>query len=468
MVQGILVEEPIASGNSAGVPSWRVEHPDEHSEIPPALAAGKAVAEEPDLAAGLRNRRMMAVLERIAERFNRAGIPLMALKGAALNLVLYERADARPMVDLDLLIRPEHVERACLLLEEMGCLRGEPLVREDFFPRFYYETDYVYGSVYPVRIDLHVRPFRPLRYSRFVPCTALWEHAEDVRIGRATVFIPAADDMLVHLASHAAIHGSARLLWLEDIKLWSDAFGSRIDWDRFLRKVEAWRLSLPVREAIRHTDREVGTVCPANVRRRLSEMRSNWRDRLALWQAPRDAGHPVLHFIVDVLCTPGPRFVLGYVRSVLVPGAAHMSEWYGRTHKGWLVCAHLLRWTLPLTGRLQRFWNWFSRVEVHESRVHGIGVFATRDMKAGETITRCLGKSVDGEGMYVVAKETEVEETRRLELTSKLQFLNHSCRPNASINAFELVAQKPIRAGQEIFIDCGPGACTCAKLPDSH
>ncbi len=124
--------------------------------------------------ASVRNVRMMHLLERIARAFNDAGVPVLALKGAALNLVLYDRPDERPMGDLDLLIKPENVEDAFAILEKLGCLRGEPLVREDFFPRFHYEVEFRAGDIYPVKIDLHVRPFRPLRSTRasfrLTPC----------------------------------------------------------------------------------------------------------------------------------------------------------------------------------------------------------------------------------------------------------------------------------------------------------
>ncbi len=103
-----------------------------------------------DFAASSRNIRMMRVLARLAKRFNDAGVPIMALKGAALNLTLYTRPDERPMADIDLLIKPQDAERAARLFEELGCLRGEPLVREDFFPRYYYEMDYTSGSIFKV------------------------------------------------------------------------------------------------------------------------------------------------------------------------------------------------------------------------------------------------------------------------------------------------------------------------------
>jgi len=172
---------------------------------------------------GVRNLCMMHLLERVAKQFNRAGIPLLVLKGAALNLTLCRDPNERPMGDLDVLVRPQHAEQACTLLEQLDAVRGEPLVRDDFFPRFYYEAEYTLGEIYPIKIDLHVRPFRPLRYAQLVPNEAFWQRAKRVPLGQTTVLVPCVEDMLIHLAVHAAIHGGSRTRWLEDIKRWIDA-----------------------------------------------------------------------------------------------------------------------------------------------------------------------------------------------------------------------------------------------------
>jgi len=432
-------------------------------EAPPAKARRLGKYRGADSSVSIRNIHMMHVLERIAARFNDADIPLLVLKGAALNLTLYDRPDKRPMGDLDLLIRPEHIDESFALLETLGCLRGEPLVREDFFPRFYYEAEYSTGSIFPVKIDLHVRPFRPLRYSRLVPVDALWQRAEPVRIGRAMVLIPSAEDMLIHLAAHSAIHGNSRAVWLQDIKHWADAYREVIDWDRLLATAKAWHLAPAVQAAVKRAERDFGPVCPPEIRERLFQLRGDWRDRLALYQAPRDADHPVAHVLVNVLCTPGWRFALAYLRAVLVPDRGHMDEWYCRRHWGWLAWAYLLRWLWPVAKHVRPLWTLFSKVETRKSGIHGIGVFATRDIKAGELIARYSGKEVDRDGLYVVRHKDPSGDTRRYEITGKLKFLNHCCQPNAELTGFNLVAIKSIRAGQEITIDYGEGTCTCKR-----
>ena len=413
--------------------------------------------------AALRNVRMMHCLERVAAKFNEAGVPLMVLKGAALNLTVHHRPDERPMGDLDVLVRPEDVGRAFRLLEQLGGLRGEPLVREDFFPRYHYEMEYTAGRIYPVKIDLHVRPFRPLRYSRLVPRDALWARAREVRMGAATVLVPAPEDMLIHLCAHVAIHGFSRSRWLDDIKRWADAWQGEIDWGQFVQTAVDWCLVLPVRQALRRVEERLGAVCPPDALRRLGKQRVGWRDRLALRQAPRDGQHPVAHVTANVLCTPGWRFVLGYLLAVAFPDRMHMAVWYGRAHRGWLVCAHALRFAWPAVKRIRPLWTWLRKVEARESGVHGIGVFATREISVGEFIAAYQGRPVDHHGPYVGYCETRKGKTQRYEITGKLRYLNHSCNPNAELRGFKLVALRPISAGKEVMIDYTNGTCSCRE-----
>lgn len=310
-------------------------------------------------AVGFRSLHMMRVLERVAAAFNDADIPLLVLKGAALKLVLYAQFNERPMEDLDLLVHSEHLDRASNLLETLGAVRGEALVREDFCPRFHYEVEFSLGDVYPVKIDLHVRPFRPLRYSRLVPSDALWARAQRVHVGRATILVPSVEDMLIQLTAHAAIHGCSQRKWLRDIKLWIAAHQNDIDWNRLLATVEDWQFSLPVREGLGSAAREVGAVYPEHVISRLADMRVSWRDRLALWQSQRDADHPVAHVLVDALCTPGWRFSTAYLLAVAAPGRQHMGDWYRSRHWGWLPCAQLLRWFRPVLSSFPFLRRWF-------------------------------------------------------------------------------------------------------------
>ena len=279
----------------------------------------------------------------VARAFDEAGIPLMLLKGAALQLSIYRRPHLRPMSDVDCMVRPEDLDRAVAVLSSLGCRRGAALVRDDFFPRYFNEVEYFTPNDPAIRIDLHVRPFRPLRYAQRVPPEAFWTDAVAADLDGVPVWIPGLSAMLVHLAAHAAIHGAERLLWLYDIHRFVRFHAAELDWGAVVLCAENWGLALPVRVALDRVEDAFGLSVPAGVMDRLRRSRVGGRDRLALWHAPRDEAHPLGHLLVDLLCTRGLRFRAGYLAAVLWPQAQHLGSIYPYRHAGWRLCAHAYR-----------------------------------------------------------------------------------------------------------------------------
>jgi hypothetical protein len=292
-----------------------------------------------------------AELERLLKAFNREGLAVALLKGAALNLCAYDRPDLRPMSDVDLLIAPEDANAVRCLLQREGCRRGFDLLRDDFFPRYHYEVEYLTDTPFSLRIDLHARPLRPLRVSRTLPDDAFQSRAQRVPVGQAWAFVPAPEVMLIHLAAHAAFHGCSRLLWLYDIHRFARASGEPIDWGLLVELAGRWRLSLAVVNGLEQTAKMLGPVAPTDVLEALRAGRITWRDRLALRAAPHDAWSPIAHVAVNLLCTPGIRFKLGYLAALLLPGRSHLADIYPYRHAGWVLCAHGWRVVRSL-GRL--------------------------------------------------------------------------------------------------------------------
>jgi len=292
--------------------------------------------------AAANNLHLLAELENLLIAFNRRGIPVMLLKGAALGSV-YGRPDLRPMSDVDVLVRPGHLDAALRLLDEQGCGRGRDLVGGDFFPTFHYETEVFTRSARPARVDLHVRPFRPMRVSRTMPDNALWERAGNAVIGRGEAAVPCPEFMLLHLAVHAAFHGFSRILWLYDIKRFTEMHGASMDWDLLTERAASWRLTLPLLRALEETRRQLDVPGLCGVIEGLSSRPVTWADRLTLAQAPRDAAHPMEHVLVNLLGTPGVRFRLRYLRALLRSSRRHLAGLYPYRHPGWTGCAQAWR-----------------------------------------------------------------------------------------------------------------------------
>lgn len=292
-------------------------------------------------------------LARLVNEFERSKIPVMLLKGAALQRTIYDHPALRPMSDIDLLVRPSDVTRAMEVLAASGCRKGASLLRDDFFPRYYYETEWFVESAGEVRIDLHARPFRPLRVSRFMPDDALWHDAAAVRVGNATAYIPRAESMLIHLAAHAAFHGCERLIWLYDIKRFIEHAKQELDWSLVVQSCCEWRLSLPVLTALQRVQEVLGSCCPESALIELQNHNSNWQDRLTLKQAPRDAAQPFRHVLINLACTPGVAYRFGYLLAMLTPHRSHLAEVYPYRHRGWTAMANAWR-CVRMIGRLVR------------------------------------------------------------------------------------------------------------------
>lgn len=412
-------------------------------EAPPASAALAASAggEALRLVTTMRNVHMLRVLERIAGQASANNVSLLALKGAALNLTAAAAPSERPMGDLDLLVKAEELDAVDRALRAAGCRPGRPLVRADFFPRYCFEREYLYGRLNPIVIDLHVRPFRSLRFARLMPAEAIWEKSERVAVGQSEIFVPAPEAMLIHLAAHSAMHANARRMWLLDQLRWVRHVEDRLDWDVFLENTARWGLTWPVRQGIEAAVAKFGPFCPEDVLDRLRVRGVSWRDRLALSQAPRDADNPGSHVFVDALCTPGWRFVAGYLAASLWPDRRHMAEWYDGRHFGWRATARVVRLLSPLLRRVPAMWHRLHKLELGETGRHETGVFAARVIAASERIGRRTPHDDGG----------------------KLYRIRHSCRPNVRAEGAWVVAIRAIDQGEELSIDYGLHACGCRQ-----
>jgi len=118
-----------------------------------------------------------------------------------------------------------------------------------------------------------------------------------------------------------------------------------------------------------------------------------------------------------------------------------------------------------------------SGYQIKQSKIHGRGIFATRDYQPGERILQYLGEKIS-------KKESERRATRQLQRSkdhnegavyifildekwdidgnfeyNDARYLNHSCRPNCEVindkNKLWITALTDIKAGQELYYNYG-------------
>lgn len=92
-------------------------------------------------------------------------------------------------------------------------------------------------------------------------------------------------------------------------------------------------------------------------------------------------------------------------------------------------------------------------VYVAASPIHGWGLYARGPVPAGEYIGTYLGPDARQNGSHVLWVEDDDGEWIGRRGLNRLRYLNHSARPNAEFDGFDLYARHPIDPDEEITID---------------
>ncbi len=95
------------------------------------------------------------------------------------------------------------------------------------------------------------------------------------------------------------------------------------------------------------------------------------------------------------------------------------------------------------------------KLQVRPSAIHGKGLFARRPIAAGEYLGSYRGLRTRKDGKYVLWIEGRKGFSHGRRGTSLLRYLNHSDRPNAEFDGFDLFAIEDIEPGEEITIHYG-------------
>lgn len=122
-------------------------------------------------------------------------------------------------------------------------------------------------------------------------------------------------------------------------------------------------------------------------------------------------------------------------------------------------------------SKMKKFFKGFTKVYCADANKikPGLqaGLFATRDIKVGETIFYAQGERLN---LHVTSKTLSARYANALGIkrdnwinppdSNPLRFLNHSCEPNAGIKGeVTIVARKPIKKDEHITIDYSITEC---------
>jgi hypothetical protein len=193
--------------------------------------------------AAVRNLRWASEVRRIVEAFGSVQVPLILVKGAALQRTVYADPSTRHLRDVDLVVRREDIDRAARLIAALGFRPRLSADRAISTPGAASEEESHFYKMLGDRtllVEIHTR-LEGQADDLCVSTAPLWSHhievtgSDGLRFGTLE---PHA--MLRHVCLHLGErHGFERaMLWLLDVRLLLERHGSSIDWQRLLDECE--------------------------------------------------------------------------------------------------------------------------------------------------------------------------------------------------------------------------------------
>jgi hypothetical protein len=193
--------------------------------------------------------------------FRSNGVDVLLLKGAALGAVVYESAAARPMADIDLLIRPQQRAAAGAALGISEWKAELDPVRADLYTEHHHLPPFLDARGSGHRLEVHVAPFPPPNPFASVD-ESMWEQALPAPSEFSGAMVPSRAHMLVYACVHFAwSHMITRGAWrtFRDIEALSDA---GVDWQEVVATARSWKAESSCYWTLRlaHTLSRVGAV----------------------------------------------------------------------------------------------------------------------------------------------------------------------------------------------------------------
>src|ERR1700751_2514692 len=207
-----------------------------------------------------RQLRTLELLARVGERCQQQGVPVQALKGAALHAEGLYRRGERPMADLDLLTSLQHTVRAGEILGELGLRESHRTFKHRVFEEHHSTRARSFGEHTDnrLKVELHERICERLPYRLTDISHLVWplQPAPGVNL------YPSPAALMAHLLLHAAgamAMRMLRLIQLHDLALMAPRLATQ-DWQQLL-EWQLWWAAPP----LVLTRRYYGTVIPDSV-----------------------------------------------------------------------------------------------------------------------------------------------------------------------------------------------------------
>lgn len=315
-----------------------------HGAGPAAPSAVVRELRERYLSSAAANMRLFHGLSIILRAMRAADVPVIPLKGACLADTVYGNIALRPMVDLDLLVKPADLPRAIQALRDLGYDSERP-----FDPA---AQQAGFQDMPPMRrpggamVELHWTLVTPLCGARIDEreLEGIWERSAPATIAGVPSRMLSPEDLLLHLCMHASVHHRFADVGLKSFVDMAEVvrhYESALDWPAFAARANTWGVSNGVRMALMlaedWTDLRVPTRVWSLLDGTVPDKRTlEWSRHKVLEGRPTE----LVGEFASLESDGGTSGKLAALRSAAFPTRATMARLYGLPGDSWRVFAY--------------------------------------------------------------------------------------------------------------------------------
>lgn len=198
--------------------------------------------------------------QRVLNAFGSAGIRAISLKGPAFALLTYGNIALRESTDLDLLIRPEDMSKACEAVTGLGYqLRFQALDDAALLRSRNCQFDFI-NPGRGTLIDLHWSALHKMFPFQLL-VEMLFASAQTAQIEDIFFLSLSPEHMLLYLCAHGTKHCWQQMRWLCDVACHVRT-SPHLDWELCIRQAEAANCTLVLKHSLLLAEQVVGLELP--------------------------------------------------------------------------------------------------------------------------------------------------------------------------------------------------------------
>ena len=272
-------------------------------------------------------------LGKVLETFRKAGLQVIALKGAVLAENIYKNIALRPMMDVDLLAKKEDLWR---LDEQLRILGYKPsdMSADDIDFSSTYLTTLDYRSLSPNSPSFHVHwhfvnsTIPNESYMKSIKIEDIWRDAEKTKIADVETMVMAPHHLLIHLSEHAlrVTHSLSKLSFFCDINETVNFYQERLDWERLIKESLKFNLNRMVYISLYFTAKFLETKIPENVLLKLRPERLSLSEKIFMNSISNNKRFPGLSYLVHLSMNSGFLQKMKFLGKTLFPPPQIMAQ----------------------------------------------------------------------------------------------------------------------------------------------